>query len=127
MAIEIFSFSQSVGPISFINASFASKGTDVDQRECLKEKDTDYCLLQQDEELSIVFTPPGNNRATDTYFLVSTGYYHNTQQYQGPPDLKTLNSFKVKGSFDAYSRQQFTSIEESLSKATMMKSQNVKK
>ena len=113
--------------ISSINASFASKNGDADQRELLKETDNNYCQLQQDEELSIVFTPPGNNKATDTYFLVSTGYYHNVQQYQGSPDLKTLNSFKVKGSFDLYSRQQFASIEESLSKATTMIRPNVKK
>ena len=108
--------------ISFINASFASKNGDADQREFLKETDNSYCHLQQDEELNIVFTPPGNNEATDTYFLVSTGYYHNVQQYQGSPDLKTLNSFKTKGSFDLYSRQQFASIEESLLKATTMTS-----
>jgi hypothetical protein len=112
--------------ISFINASSALKTGGADERDMLKEKDNNYCQLQQEEELSIVFTPPGNNNATDTYFLVSTGYYHNTQQYDGAPDLKTLNSFKSKRSFDAYSRQQFASIEESLSKFATKKTSAIK-
>ena len=104
--------------ISFIDASSVSKTGNIDQRDALKEKDDNYCQLQMDEDISIVFTLPGNNNRINSYFLVSTGYYHNTTLFEGPADIKTLNSFKAKGSFDSYSRKQFSLIEESLTKAT---------
>lgn len=102
---------------TFINASSVIKTGMGDQKVLLKEKDDQYCQLQRDEELNLVFSLAGNAR-TDSYFLVSTGYYHNTQRYDNIPDLKTLNSFKSKRSFDVYSRLQFTAIEQSLSQAT---------
>jgi len=100
--------------VLFIHAQSALKSGNTDQTDALKESDKAYCQLQQDDALGITFTLPDNNNNTDSYFLISTGYYHNIQKYEGAPDLKTLNSFKSKGSFDAYSRQQFSIIEQSL-------------
>jgi hypothetical protein len=107
--------------ITYLNASYAMKTGDADQKETLKEDDSNYCELQQDEELALSFIPPGKDKVTNSYFLISTGYYHNTQKYDGTPDLKTLNSFRSKGSFDIYSRQQLAAIEEALAKATAAK------
>lgn len=113
--------------ITYLNVSYAMKTANADQKEVLKEKDSKYCELQQDEELVLTFIPPVSNKATNSYFLISTGYYHNTQKYEGNPDLKTLNSFRSKGSFDIYSRQQFATIEESLAKATTTRPPTTKK
>jgi len=113
-----FSANETTG-ISYINASTAFKTGNMDQKETLKEKDAAYCRLSADEEVSLEFTLPdekGNNETS--LFLISTGYYHNIQKYEGTPDLKTLNSFKTKGSFDVYSRKQFSIIQESLVKAS---------
>ena len=105
--------------ISFINASSAFKTGNTDYKGSLKEKDGMYCKLSADEEVSLTFNLQDEKENNGiSLFLISTGYYHNIQKYQGTPDLKTLNSFKTKGSFDDYSRRQFTIIQESLAKAS---------
>ena len=108
--------------ISFINASAAVKSGNQDQKNALKEADNSYCHLLDDEEISLEFVMPDMvDKNSNSFFLISTGYYHNVQKYGGAADLKTLNQFKEKGSFDSYSRQKFTIIRESLTKTTSNK------
>lgn len=105
--------------ISLIDVTSAYKTGNTDHKESLKVKDKEYCTLFADEEVSLTFNLQDEKEDNEiSLFLACTGYYHNIQKYQGSPDLKTLNSFKTKGSFDDYSRRQFSILQESLAKAS---------
>ena len=51
---------------------------------------------------------------TVSYFLVSTGYYHNLKKYEGAPKVTTLLNFKNKNAFDDFSRKKFNDIQKTL-------------
>ncbi len=106
--------------ISYLDPSIAINSGNKDQKDALKRADAIYSQLSANEEISLEFMmPDAGDKNSNSYFLISTGYYHNVQKYGGAPDLKSLNQFKEKGSFDSYSRQKFTIIRESLTAATV--------
>lgn len=103
--------------VLFIDAASVIKSGNIDQKSLVINKDSSYSRLVKDESLHLAFSLPARKIGKETcWFLSSTGYYHNVQKYTGAPDLQTLNSFKIKGSFDAYSRTQCSRINQVMAK-----------
>jgi hypothetical protein len=52
----------------------------------------------------------------NSYFLVSTGYYHSLKKYEGRPDISLLKKFRKKGFFSEYSEKRFNEAKELIAK-----------
>jgi len=74
----------------------------------LRADDKHYDELFQNNYISFEFDKPKpiDNQA-DSYFLLSSGYYHSTKRYYGDPDWWTLMSLKKKWAFSAYSEEKY--------------------
>ena len=101
----------------FIHPASASKSEhDGNEITSLYSIDSQYSTLLQDEFLSVEFETPATTTLQNSYFLVSTGYYHSQKQYSGKADLVELNHFKKKGFFSEYSETKFTETRKLLAK-----------
>jgi hypothetical protein len=86
-----------------------------DQVKSLCRVDKDYTYLNPSEEINLEYEPVEENKNVNTsYFLVSTGYYHNLKKYEGAPKVATLSNFKNKNAFDDFSREKFNDLKKSL-------------
>jgi hypothetical protein len=93
----------------------AFKTDGSDQIKSLSIVDKDYTYLKPSEEIELEYQAvPANTNMTVSYFLVSTGYYHNLKKYEGAPKLATLSKFKSKNAFDDFSREKFTDMQKAL-------------
>jgi hypothetical protein len=100
----------------FVPASYAIKSnSSVSELASLASNDNEYCKLLQNEFLSIEFDGQASTQE-DSYFLVSTGYYHSLKQYEGNPDIGMLKQFKKKGFFSEFSEQRFNEAQQLLAK-----------
>ena len=115
-----FSPDQKLQP-EWIPASSAIKSS-VSDNELgnLASIDKQYSKLLQNEFLSIDFDAPVALEA-NSYFLVSTGYYHSLKQYEGKPDIGLLKQFRKKGFFSEYSEARFNETQELLAKGIHLK------
>ena len=99
-----------------VPASNAIKSTSsVSELASLASIDNEYCKLIQNEFLSIEFDGQATSQ-DESYFLVSSGYYHSLKQYEGKPDIWTLKQFKKKGFFSEYSEKRFNEAQKYLAK-----------
>jgi hypothetical protein len=104
--------------IQLINPLEAIKTGNNDVCMSLKEKDKAYVHLTGSEEIKLEFMVSDEDKNMKaSYYLISTGYYHNMQKYAGSPDLIELNKFLEKASFDAYSRKKFSIMEDVIAKS----------
>lgn len=92
-----------------------------DATKSLGAIDDDYCKLLPTEAVSVEFLTGQKSQKKQSYFLVSTGYYHSLKQYPGKPDYGTLNRLKKKGSFSEFSEARFTTAQEGLAKGLRSK------
>jgi hypothetical protein len=92
----------------------AVKGDGSSQIESVNSVDQHYCHLVSNEEMNLEYSPSSSKDGVNSYFFVSTGYYHNIKRYEGKPQIATLMKFKNKGAFDKFSRQKFEEIQNTL-------------
>jgi hypothetical protein len=109
-------FSENIKPeITFLNPVTALKSDGSDQSTMLNGVDKNYAHLTANEELNLKYQPFSTiDNLTNSYFLVSTGYYHNIKKYKVTPQVESLLKFKNKNAFDDFSRQKFSEIQNSL-------------
>lgn len=87
----------------------------TDQRNILQNKDDKYTILKDNDAVSLEFNlPPSGNSIS--YFLISSGYYHNLQKYQGKMQTAELLLFRNKGGFDSFSRSKYRKVNDELAK-----------
>jgi hypothetical protein len=104
-----------------IPASYAVKSSDsVTELTGLASIDNRYCKLLQNEFLSIEFEA-GEPKQEESYFLVSTGYYHSLRKYEGKPNVGMLRQFRKKGYFSEYSEKRFNEAQQVLAKGLNLK------
>ncbi|PWT70651.1 MAG: hypothetical protein C5B59_19800 [Bacteroidetes bacterium] len=115
-----YSVDKEVKP-EIVPASYAIKSSDSsDQISDLANVDSHYSKLLQNEFISIEFDEHESNQ-TESYFLVSTGYYHSLKQYVGKPDIGMLKQFKKRGFFSEYSEKKFDEAQQLLAKGIDLK------
>ncbi len=101
---------------TLLNPSKAVKPDGSDQSTLLNAVDKNYSHLNAKEEINLEYQPAATmEKGITSYFLVSTGYYHNIKKYTGAPQIATLLKFKNKNAFDDFSREKFTDVQKSLS------------
>ncbi len=62
-------------------------------------------------EAHIIFNFPATNQEVEhSFFLHSRGYYEYIRDYQNKPDFLALISYKKKGSFTKFSREQYSAF-----------------
>jgi hypothetical protein len=107
---------------TILNPAKALKADDSDQTRYLNEVDKNYTYLKPEEEMSLEYQPVSSDpNSINSYFLVSTGYYHNLKKYEGPPKVATLLKFKNRNAFDDYSREKFSELQKNLDSYTIQK------
>ena len=100
-----------------LNASSIVKTDGSDQKETLSTCDKNYCHLGADEGIALQFeVTPAPAGQTNSYFLVSSGYYHNVKKNDSKPQAAELLKFRNKGAFDEYSRNKFAEIQAGFAK-----------
>jgi hypothetical protein len=100
---------------TILNPEKAFKTDGSDQTKYLNAVDKNYTYLKPEEEINLEYQPASSNGdKINSYFLVSTGYYHNLKKYEGSPKLATLLKFKNKNAFDDYSREKFLELQKNL-------------
>ena len=86
-----------------------------DQTGNLAFVDKNYTYLKPEEEITLKFDRVSSNpEVVNSYFLLSTGYYHSIKKYEGAAKISTLMQFKNKNAFDDYSRDKFLEIQKTL-------------
>ncbi len=77
---------------TLLNAVSAVKTNGSEEKENLNSCDKSYCHLGSDESVIVQFqVAPLFPSSISSYFLVSSGYYHNVQKYEGKTDFQALN------------------------------------
>lgn len=110
-----FSTDKTLEP-QLVRASYAIKSaSSSNELASLASIDNQYCKLLQNEFLSIEFDRQESTQQ-ESYFLVSTGYYHSLKQFAGKPDLQLLKQFKKKGYFSEYSEKRFNEAQQLLAR-----------
>lgn len=111
-----------------INVSTAVKSNSkANEVNNLLNKDYQYTKLLQDEFISIDFEKPSQiTQQADSYFLVSTGYYHSLKNYMGKPDLVKLNQFRKKGAFNKFSENRFIEAQKMMANGTALQNPSLK-
>lgn len=80
----------------------------TDERAILRSSDHQYAHLTGDKSIYFKYAVPvavKNNLSS--YFLVSSGYYHNLEQITGKTNFTELYKFQKKGAFDKFSREKY--------------------
>jgi hypothetical protein len=80
----------------------------TDERTILRSSDHQYAHLTGDESIYFKYTVPVSPKNNlSSYFLVSSGYYHNLEQITGKTNFMELYKFQKKGAFDKFSREKY--------------------
>ncbi len=85
-------------------------GRDISKNIAASDK---LYLVQPDigNEAFVKFNVPGSKESNrQSFFLHSKGYYEYIRNYQNKPDYIMLSSFKRKGSFTEFSREQYSTF-----------------
>jgi hypothetical protein len=86
----------------------AIASNDLDVREALAASDKIYYVLdEQGDEANLVFDCPELKSDCRSVFLHSRGYYKVLRDQTGPPDKKTLRSFRKSGRIPGFSREMY--------------------
>jgi hypothetical protein len=92
-----------------VNPSVAVDQNGKDVSKNIASSDQQY-LVQPNvgDEANLKFIVPGcGEEMRQTFFLHSRGYYEYIRDYQNKPDYLKLYSFKKKGSFTRFSKEQY--------------------
>jgi hypothetical protein len=109
----------------YVNVSSAVKSDNSgNEVASLIHKDDQYSKLLQEEYLSVEFNSQETTEIQNSYFLVSTGYYHSLKQYAGRADILKLNQFKKKGYFSEFSENKFTENQKLLAKGIDLRTES---
>jgi hypothetical protein len=122
-----FSADNSFKP-EFINVSAAVKSNSSESEiPNLVGDDNLYSKILENEFISVEFKAPTPiSGETDSYFLLSSGYYHSLKQYSGNPNMRALRSFKKKGAFSEYSEKSFAETQRYFANGTKNNGRNIK-
>lgn len=85
-------------------------------------RDDQYSKLLQNEYLNVEFDAQTNIDPQNSYFLVSTGYYHSLKQYAGKADISQLKHFKKPGAFSEFSEYKFDETKKMLVRGVDLRS-----
>jgi len=93
----------------YLTADKIERSDSTSQIASLSEHDKVYTHLNGNQYLDMQFEDSTKSSAgqSNSYFLVSSGYYHITREMTGTPQVNELKKFLAKGAFDKYSRQKF--------------------
>ena len=109
-------FSENIQPtVNLLNPVKALKPDGSDQSAMLSAVDKNYSYLNSKEEINLEYRLSDVKKEINSYFLVSTGYYHNIKKYKGAPQTEALLRFKSRNAFDDFSRKKFAEIQNSFS------------
>ena len=93
----------SMGPVTTATAS-----GDLEVKETLAATDNIYYVLdEKGDEAILVFDCPELKDDCRSVFLHSRGYYKVLRDQTGPPDKKTLRSFRQPGRIPLFSREMY--------------------
>ncbi|MEP6673862.1 MAG: hypothetical protein ABJA78_01860 [Ferruginibacter sp.] len=102
---------------SYMDPVKASLADATDEKNNLLLKDRQYCHLTGADAINLQFGPAVvHDKISSTWFLVSSGYYHSLEEYEGKPKLMELMKFKNKGTFNAFSKSKYQHVNDELEK-----------
>ncbi|MBE0677484.1 MAG: hypothetical protein IH592_01845 [Bacteroidales bacterium] len=97
--------------VSMVPLTTATANGDIEVKETLAATDNIYYVLdEQGDEAALVFNCPELKDDCRSVFLHSRGYYKVLRDQTGPPDKKTLRSFRKPGSIPLFSREMHDSM-----------------
>lgn len=91
----------------------------ADQHDTLSGKDSKYTCLSGGETIALEFPIQAQPKNNMSYFLVSSGYYHNLRKYPGKMKTTELLPFRNTGAFDAFSRSRYQQVNDALAKCVI--------
>ncbi|MEO6583241.1 MAG: hypothetical protein ABIO05_02895, partial [Ferruginibacter sp.] len=88
----------------------------IDQTKALFTKDKIYTTLKNNDAIKFEFSLPPAATEEVSYFLVSSGYYHNLAKYEGKIKAAELLPLKSKGGFNAFSIGRYQKLNDELAR-----------
>lgn len=97
--------------VSMVPLTTATASSDLEVKQTLAATDNTYYVLdEQGDEAILVFDCPDLKNDCRSVFLHSRGYYKVLRDQTGPPDKKTLRSFRKPGRIPLFSREMYDSM-----------------
>jgi len=94
--------------VSMVPLTTATASGDLEVKETLAATDNIYYVLdEKGDEAILVFDCPELKNDCRSVFLHSRGYYKVLRDQTGPPDKKTLRSFRQPGRIPLFSREMY--------------------
>jgi hypothetical protein len=105
-----FSLSEPL-PSVRVSAATATASNGLEIKEVLAGSDNTYYVLdEQGDEALLVFNNPELKNNCRSVFLHTRGYYKVVRDQTGPPDKKTLRSFRKAGMIPAFSKEMYDGL-----------------
>ena len=105
-----FSLSEPLSPVR-VPAETVTAGNGLEIKEVLEGSDDKYYVLdEQGDEALLVFHNPELKNDSRSVFLHTRGYYKVVRDQTGPPDKKTLKSFRKAGMIPAFSKEMYDGL-----------------
>jgi hypothetical protein len=103
--------SQKEVSVSMVPVTSATASGGIEVKEALAVTDNVYYVLdEQGDEAILVFDCPELKNDCRSVFLHSSGYYKVLRDQTGPPDKKTLRSFRKPGRIPLFSREMYDNM-----------------
>lgn len=100
--------SQKEVSVSMVPVTTAIASGDLEVKETITAPDNTYYVLdEQGDESILVFDCPELKNDCRSVFLHSRGYYKVLRDQTGPPDKKTLRTFRQPGRIPLFSREMY--------------------
>lgn len=96
------------GPLHYVTvpATSATANNDLEIKQVIAGSDNTYFVLdEQGDEAVLVFDSPELKDDSRSVFLHTRGYYKVLRDQTGPPDKKTLKTFRKPGRIPAFSKE----------------------
>lgn len=94
-----------------VPATTATTNNNLEIKEALAESDNSYYVLdQQGDGAILVFDNPELKNDCRSVFLHSRGYYKVLRDQTGPPDKKTLKTFRKPGRIPIFSKEMYDGL-----------------
>lgn len=105
--------SETTMPATRVDPEKIVKSDNTNLKEVLQQNDNAYAHLVNDEFISVQYTvqPPAPGQQA-SYFLVSGGYYHSLEEFEGKANYQALLKFRQKGYFDKFSREKYVEAQQ---------------
>ena len=102
-----FSLSESLSFVT-VPAATVTAGNGLEIKDVFAISDNTYYVLdEQGDEALLVFNSPEMKNDCRSVFLHTKGYYKVVRDQTGPPDKKTLKSFRKAGMIPAFSKEMY--------------------